>query len=104
MPWRHLLPRRPPPPFYLPHPPHRPPSPRLAELDGIPFRGKPLKIRRPNDYKAHMVQEGPLPPMNLAAVGITPGGRGGGAPGTISHQVDEGPNKLFIGGIPYVSV
>lgn len=60
-------------------------------LDGIAFRGQPLKIRRPNDYNPGLVPKdlGPIPALNLAALGI------------VSTTVQDGPGKVFIGGIPY---
>jgi len=47
-------------------------------FDGINFMGQSLKIRRPSDYKA-------LPNM--------PGG-------DFSGQVEDSPNKVFVGGLP----
>lgn len=60
-------------------------------LDGILFRGNPVKIRRPNDYNVALVPTD-LPEIkqfNLAALGI------------VSTTVGDGPNKMFIGGLPY---
>jgi splicing factor U2AF 65 kDa subunit len=62
------------------------------QLDGISMGDIQLKIRRPSDYNAAAV-----PPeantetvsLNLAALGI------------ISTTVPDGPNKVFIGGLPY---
>jgi splicing factor U2AF subunit len=60
-------------------------------LDGISFRGQPLKIRRPNDYNPAIVPKdlGPLPTLNLAALGI------------VSTTVNDSPYKVFVGGLPY---
>lgn len=60
-------------------------------LDGVTFRGQPLKIRRPNDYNPSLVPKdlGPIPTLNLAALGI------------VSTTVSDGPGKIFIGGLPY---
>lgn len=60
-------------------------------LDGVAFRGQPLKIRRPNDYNPATVPQdlGPIPHLNLAALGI------------VSTTVNDGPGKVFIGGLPY---
>lgn len=60
-------------------------------LDGVAFRGQPLKIRRPNDYNPATVptELGPIPQLNLAALGI------------VSTTVADGPGKIFIGGLPY---
>lgn len=51
-------------------------------LDGVPFKGLQLKIRRPRDYK----------------LGITD------PPSLFSYPIvkeDSDANKLFIGGIPH---
>lgn len=60
-------------------------------LDGVAFRGQPLKVRRPNDYNPATVptELGPIPQLNLAALGI------------VSTTVSDGPGKIFIGGLPY---
>jgi splicing factor U2AF subunit len=60
-------------------------------LDGVSFRGMPLKVRRPNDYNPATVptEVGPIPQLNLAALGI------------VSTTVSDGPGKVFIGGLPY---
>ncbi|TYZ61668.1 hypothetical protein PybrP1_010667 [[Pythium] brassicae (nom. inval.)] len=60
-------------------------------LDGVAFRGQPLKVRRPNDYNPATVptELGPIPQLNLAALGI------------VSTTVCDGPGKIFIGGLPY---
>lgn len=58
-------------------------------LDGIKFRDVFLRLRRPNDYQGGdgnaKVPEG----FNPGLLGI------------VSTQVSDGPNKVFIGGIPY---
>ncbi|CAH8383030.1 unnamed protein product [Eruca vesicaria subsp. sativa] len=64
-------------------------------LDGIIFEGAPVKVRRPSDYNpalaATLGPSQPIPNLNLAAVGLTPGGAG----------ALEGPDRLFVGGLPY---
>lgn len=59
-------------------------------LDGIKFREVCLRVRRPNDFNAELVGE-VEPPK-----GFNPG-----LLGVVSTQVSDGPNKVFIGGIPY---
>uniref|UniRef100_A0A803L810 Splicing factor U2af large subunit n=1 Tax=Chenopodium quinoa TaxID=63459 RepID=A0A803L810_CHEQI len=64
-------------------------------LDGIIFEGTPVKVRRPSDYNpslaAALGPSQPNPNLNLAAVGLTPGSAGG----------LEGPDRIFVGGLPY---
>lgn len=64
-------------------------------LDGIHFEGAPVKVRRPSDYNpslaAALGPSQPNPNLNLAAVGLTPGSAGG----------LEGPDRIFVGGLPY---
>ncbi|CAF1718405.1 BnaCnng52160D [Brassica napus] len=64
-------------------------------LDGIIFEASPVKVRRPSDYNpalaATLGPSQPIPNLNLAAVGLTPGGAG----------ALEGPDRLFVGGLPY---
>ncbi|XP_024461346.1 splicing factor U2af large subunit B isoform X8 [Populus trichocarpa] len=64
-------------------------------LDGIIFEGAPVKVRRPSDYNpslaATLGPSQPNPNLNLAAVGLTPGSAGG----------LEGPDRIFVGGLPY---
>lgn len=61
------------------------------QLDGVVFKGQPLKIRRPNDYSAlgQPAPSGPPISLRLDALGI------------ISSNVPDGPNKIFIGGLPH---
>ena len=62
------------------------------DMDGIDYHGIQLKIRRPNDYNAQaalIIPMRPLPPLGLHLLGI------------ITTDVPEGPNKVFIGGLPY---
>lgn len=59
-------------------------------LDGVRFRDMFLRLRRPNDYNAALAGN-PRPPD-----GFNPG-----VLGIVSTQVSDGPNKVFIGGIPY---
>ncbi|CAM9784314.1 unnamed protein product [Chrysoparadoxa australica] len=60
-------------------------------LDGILMKDSQLKIRRPSDYTAAAVPPDTGPPiaLNLAALGI------------VSTTVPDGPNKIFVGGLPY---
>jgi splicing factor U2AF subunit len=60
-------------------------------LDGILFKGKPVKIRRPNDYNPALVpQTGkPVPVLNFTALGV------------VGTTVPDSQNKIFIGGLPY---
>lgn len=59
-------------------------------FDGIEFRGQQLKVRRPSDYSAsNFPPQGAIPILDLSALGI------------VSTQVDDGPNKVFCGGLPY---
>ncbi|XP_077224018.1 splicing factor U2af large subunit A-like isoform X2 [Tasmannia lanceolata] len=64
-------------------------------LDGIIFEGAPVKVRRPSDYNpslaAALGPSQPNPNLNLGAVGLTPGSVGG----------LEGPDRIFVGGLPY---
>ncbi|KAH0468257.1 hypothetical protein IEQ34_003290 [Dendrobium chrysotoxum] len=64
-------------------------------LDGIMFEGAPVKVRRPSDYNpslaAALGSSQPNPNLNLAAVGLMPGSAGG----------LEGPDRIFVGGLPY---
>jgi len=53
-------------------------------FDGITLQGHALKVRRPKDYKA--VAEDNTSPANI--------------PNIVSTNVQEGPNKIFIGGLP----
>lgn len=62
------------------------------QLDGISYGDIQLKIRRPSDYNAAAVPpeaNNEVVQLNLAALGI------------VSTTVPDGPNKVFIGGLPY---
>lgn len=62
------------------------------QLDGVTFQDTQLKIRRPSDYNAAAVPQDVVADnmqLNLGALGI------------ISNTVPDGPNKVFIGGLPY---
>eukprot|EP00743_Colponemidia_sp_Colp-15_P001123 GILK01001235.1.p1 GENE.GILK01001235.1~~GILK01001235.1.p1 ORF type:complete len:505 (-),score=112.88 GILK01001235.1:169-1653(-) len=63
------------------------------ELDGVNFAGHSLKVRRPNDYNpvlaAQLVANNKKNPLNVNALGI------------VSTQVEDGPNKMFVGGLPH---
>lgn len=54
-----------------------------------------MKVRRPSDYNpslaAALGPSQPNPNLNLGAVGLTPGSAGG----------LEGPDRIFVGGLPY---
>jgi len=67
-------------------------------LDGIVLRGLALRVKRPSDYNPaqHGMAPGAskIPPPQFAQQS------GGGQQG-VSNQVPDGPNKVFIGGIPY---
>eukprot|EP01029_Cantina_marsupialis_P004756 TRINITY_DN1493_c3_g1_i1.p1 TRINITY_DN1493_c3_g1~~TRINITY_DN1493_c3_g1_i1.p1 ORF type:complete len:761 (+),score=263.06 TRINITY_DN1493_c3_g1_i1:127-2409(+) len=57
------------------------------ELDGIQFRGQPLKIRRPNDYNPALAPA-PREPIKLDLK--TMGFKGG----------EQAPQQIYIGGLP----
>ncbi|KAI8833851.1 hypothetical protein BJ741DRAFT_535225 [Chytriomyces cf. hyalinus JEL632] len=57
---------------------------KAIALDGLPFQGGILKIRRPKDY---------VGPSNGAGPSIH-------LPGVIATNVGDSPNKLFVGGLP----
>jgi splicing factor U2AF 65 kDa subunit len=59
-------------------------------MDGVLFSNMSLRMRRPNDYN-----EAACPPSQPPA-GFDPS-----LLGIVSTQVGDGPNKVFIGGIPY---
>mmetsp|Transcript_22679 Transcript_22679/g.47344 ORF Transcript_22679/g.47344 Transcript_22679/m.47344 type:complete len:742 (-) Transcript_22679:558-2783(-) len=63
------------------------------QLDGIDVLGRgKVKVKRPNDYNAALapaVNPATAPKLNTAALGI------------VSPTVADGPNKIFIGGLPY---
>lgn len=67
----------------------------VCQLDGLSCNvcnpPATLRIRRPNDYRPDQVpQDIPPPPqLNLSALGV------------VSTTVADGPNKVFIGGLPY---
>ncbi|KAL2905572.1 Splicing factor U2af large subunit B [Bienertia sinuspersici] len=65
-------------------------SSRFCEVNGTP-----VKVRRPSDYNpslaAALGPSQPNPDLNLGAVGLTPGSAGG----------LEGPDRIFVGGLPY---
>lgn len=60
------------------------------DLDGIEYKGNPVKIRRPNDYNPSLLKGElkPLAQFDLSALGI------------VSTTVSDGPNKIYVGGIP----
>eukprot|EP00521_Asterionellopsis_glacialis_P018581 CAMPEP_0195298430 /NCGR_PEP_ID=MMETSP0707-20130614/23442_1 /TAXON_ID=33640 /ORGANISM="Asterionellopsis glacialis, Strain CCMP134" /LENGTH=121 /DNA_ID=CAMNT_0040360537 /DNA_START=58 /DNA_END=419 /DNA_ORIENTATION=+ len=62
-------------------------------LDGINIMGKgKVKIKRPNDYNPSLA-----PPVHSSAVPLLDVSR----LGIISGTVNDGPNKIFIGGLHY---
>jgi splicing factor U2AF subunit len=62
-----------------------------CQLDGLQFKGVTLKIRRPNDFRPELLPEAlpPGPALNMRSLGV------------ISTTVADGPNKMFVGGLPY---
>lgn len=60
-------------------------------LDGVRFQEVFLRVRRPNDFVGSAISNQTRPPdgFNPSILGI------------VSTQVSDGPNKMFIGGIPY---
>lgn len=63
-------------------------------FDGISYQGHTLKIRRPKDYK-------PLgDSMLMEAYRLAAERRLLQIPNLVSTNVAEGPNKIFIGGLP----
>lgn len=61
-----------------------------TELDGIHIAGKPVKVKRPNDYNqalAPAIHPSAMPRLDVSKLGI------------ISRVVLDGPNKIFIGGL-----
>jgi len=56
-------------------------------FDGVIFKGVPLKFRRPKDYRPG--EDSDMPPDSPNASGSL-----------VSTNVAEGPNKIFIGGLP----
>jgi splicing factor U2AF subunit len=62
----------------------------LIQLDGISFHGSNLRIRWTDDFEklGGMKPRRPVPQIDTVALGI------------ISTKVEEGPLKVFIGGLP----
>ncbi len=62
-------------------------------LDGIDVMGQgKVKVKRPNDYNAAlapMINSATAPQLDTSKLGI------------VSPSVPDGPNKIFIGGLPY---
>ena len=62
-------------------------------LDGIDVMGRgKVKVKRPNDYNAALapfINPATMPRLDTAKLGI------------VSPTVPDGPNKIFIGGLPY---
>jgi len=61
----------------------------VVGLNGITFNGRALKITRPRDWKAE------LQPQLAANIVLSPKELG-----ILPRTVEEGPHKVFIGGIP----
>ena len=65
----------------------------LLEFDGIDVLGRgKVKIKRPNDYNpalAPALSADTMPRFDTGKLGI------------VSQTVQDGPNKIFIGGLPY---
>eukprot|EP00934_Nitzschia_sp_Nitz4_P007961 Nitzschia sp. Nitz4//scaffold3_size479765//303088//305038//NITZ4_000125-RA/size479765-augustus-gene-1.608-mRNA-1//-1//CDS//3329550833//7951//frame0 len=63
------------------------------ELDGIDIHGKgKVKVKRPNDYNPTMapkVHPSAIPSLDVSRLGI------------VSGTVQDGPNKVFVGGLHY---
>jgi len=86
-------------------------------LDGIMFEGTTLRVRRPNDYNPTIAlgASAPSPDLNLAAIGLGGamgggmgmGGMGGmgmggmGGGGGMGNN-SENPDRIFVGGLPYM--
>lgn len=66
-------------------------------LDGVMFKGNPLRVRRPNDYRPELVPPSMAPPLEVDLGAIQRGGPGGGIGGPPMNTKD----RIFIGGIPY---
>ncbi|KAF6141440.1 hypothetical protein GIB67_021256 [Kingdonia uniflora] len=72
---------------------------RRVYVGGLPplanEQGVSVRVRRPTDYNpslaAALGPSQPNPLLNLGAVGLTPGATGG----------VEGPDRIFVGGLPY---
>ncbi|KAL7522054.1 hypothetical protein ACHAWX_006754 [Stephanocyclus meneghinianus] len=65
----------------------------LLEFDGVDVLGRgKVKIKRPNDYNpalAPVLSMDTMPMFDTSKLGI------------VSQTVQDGPNKIFIGGLPY---
>lgn len=65
----------------------------LLEFDGIDVLGRgKVKIKRPNDYNpvlAPILSAETMPRFDTSKLGV------------VSQSVPDGPNKIFIGGLPY---
>jgi splicing factor U2AF subunit len=72
-------------------------------LDGIMFEGVSVRVRRPNDYNpaaaATLGPANPNPALNLTAIGLQPGGGGGGLTGQPGGM--DAADRVFVGGLPY---
>eukprot|EP00800_Vazella_pourtalesii_P010276 TRINITY_DN254_c0_g1_i2.p1 TRINITY_DN254_c0_g1~~TRINITY_DN254_c0_g1_i2.p1 ORF type:complete len:353 (+),score=81.53 TRINITY_DN254_c0_g1_i2:555-1613(+) len=58
-------------------------------FDGLNLQGQALRIRRPSDYKNLFGSDDEMAAEFLS-----------GVPGVVSTIVADGPNKIFIGGLP----
>jgi splicing factor U2AF subunit len=91
------------------------------DLENIPFKGQPVKIKRPNDYKPELVPGNlVIPKMDLTLIGINPADLaaiGQSQQQTAGHssapyvrkigdcivgqKIADVEGKVFIGGLPY---
>jgi splicing factor U2AF subunit len=61
-------------------------------LDGLEIQGQPIKIKRPNDYNpatAPTIHPMAIPQLDVSKLGV------------VASAVQDGPNKIFIGGLHY---
>ena len=90
-------------------------SPEIATacmaLDGIEFRGSPLRINRSAEYKAHLITYNePVPVLDLMRENVPSKNEHideVAHSGSVSNSqvpssiIIDGPNKLFVGGLPH---
>ena len=66
-------------------------------LDGIMFEGVSVRVRRPNDYNpaaaAALGPSVPNPALNLAAIGLQPGGMGAQV---TNQSINQSVNQLLV--------
>jgi len=61
---------------------------QALDLDGINFRGQRLRLGPATQAQGSMARTQPVRPLNVQRLGI------------VSTQVADGPNKIYIGGLP----